>query len=47
MIQSFFSYHELWSDESPEPTAVGACSSAVAAEVASRRRPSLLRLLPA
>ena len=29
--------YELWPNKSPEPTAVGACSSAVAVHVTSRR----------
>ena len=35
--------HELWPNKSPEPTAVGAVSSAVAVHVASRRWLSFLR----
>ena len=33
----------LWPNKSPEPTAVGACRSAVAVHVASRRWLSFLR----
>ena len=33
----------LWPNKSPEPTAVGACSSAVAVHVAGRRWLSFLR----
>src|SRR5580692_12523071 len=33
----FEALHSIWPDKWPEPTAVGACSSAVAVYVASRR----------
>jgi hypothetical protein len=39
----FMSVHEMQSNKSPEPTAVGAVSSAIAVHVASRRWLSFLR----
>jgi hypothetical protein len=41
-----FSFHKLlsgWPNKSPEPTAVGACRSAIAVHVAGRRWLSFLR----
>ena len=38
-----FSMTTMWPNKSPEPTAVGACSSAVAVHVASRRWLSFFR----
>jgi hypothetical protein len=36
-------YMTMWPNQSPEPTAVGACRSAVAVHVANRRWLSFLR----
>ena len=39
----FMKIHESWPNKSPEPTAVGACGSAVAVHVTSRRWLSFFR----